>query len=333
MTRLTAKIRLMQHIGIFTIGLLCSGLVMSQTGSGAYPNKPIRIIVPLAAGSAVDNAARIVAQKMGQNMGQAIVIENQAGAAGLIGAGNVAKAAPDGYTLGGFNDSIMTMLPNLQPKMPWDILRDFAPVSLVATVEWGLVVNADAPQRNAGDLIASARKVPGQINYGSGGNGSPQHIAMALFASQAGINMTHVPYKGATQAAMGVAGNEVQAAFQGIATVNSLIRAGKVRLIGVTTQRRLPQFADVPTVSESGLSGFEFNSWFALMAPNGTPKAILQTLHAEINRALADPEVREKLVAQGLTPRGTTPDELAQAMRSQLARYGALIKQAAITIE
>ena len=314
----------------WAIGLLCSSLTLAQT---PYPNKPIRMIVPLAAGSAVDNAARIVAQKMGQNMGQAIVIENQPGAAGLIGAGNVAKAAPDGYTLGGFNDSIMTMLPNLQAKMPWDILKDFEPVSLVATVEWGLVVGADAPQRSAADLIASARKAPGQINYGSGGNGSPQHIAMALFASQAGVAMTHVPYKGATQAAMGVAGNEVQTAFQGIATVNSLIRAGKVRLIGVTTPRRLPQFADVPTVSESGLMGFEFNSWFAMMAPAGTPKAIVQTLHTEIAKALADPEVREKLIAQGLSPRGTSPDELGRAMRAQLARYGALIKQAGITSE
>lgn len=319
-----------RHIGLLTLGLLCGSLALAQSN---YPNKPIRIIVPLAAGSAVDNAARIVAQKMGQNMGQAFVIENQAGAAGLIGAGNVAKAVPDGYTLGGFNDSIMTMLPNLNPKMPWDILKDFESVSLVATVEWGLVVGADAPQKSAADLIATARKSPGQINYGSGGNGSPQHIAMALFASQAGISMTHVPYKGATQAAMGVAGNEVHAAFQGIATVNSLIKAGKVRLIGVTTPRRMPQFPDVPTVSESGLPGFEFNSWFALMAPAGTPKAILQTLHTEITRALADPEVREKLNAQGLTPRGTSPDELAKAMRTQLVRYGALIKQAGITAE
>lgn len=311
-------------------GLLCSSLAMAQTG---YPNKPIRMIVPLAAGSAVDNAARILAQKMGQNMGQSIVIENQPGAAGLIGAERVAKAAPDGYTLGGFNDSIMTMLPNLQSKMPWDILKDFEPVSLVATVEWGLVVGADAPQRSAADLIAAARKAPGQINYGSGGNGSPQHIAMALFASQAGVSMTHVPYKGATQAAMGVAGNEVQAAFQGIATVNSLVRAGKLRLIGVTTPRRMPQFADVPTVSESGLAGFEFNSWFAVMAPAGTPKAIVQTLHVEIAKALADPEVREKLIGLGLTPRGTSPDELAQAMRAQIARYGALIKQAGITAD
>jgi tripartite-type tricarboxylate transporter receptor subunit TctC len=322
-----------RDFAILLLGLLCSGAALAQSPPAGYPNKPIRMIVPLAAGSAVDNAARILAQKMGQNIGQSIVIENQPGAAGLIGADRVAKSPPDGYTLGGFNDSIMTMLPNLQPKIPWDILRDFETVSLVATVEWGLVVPVDAPQRSAADLIASARKEPGKINYSSGGNGSPQHIAMALFASQAGVQMTHVPYKGATQAAMGVAGNEVHAAFQGIATVNSLVRAGKVRLIGVTTPQRMPQFPDVPTVSQSGLPGFEFNSWFAVMAPAGTPKPVLQTLAAEISKALADPEVRDKLVAQGLTPRGTSPDQLGKEMRGQLARYGQLIKQAGITAD
>jgi tripartite-type tricarboxylate transporter receptor subunit TctC len=321
-----------RRLAFLLTGLLFSSLCLAQ-GSPSYPNKPIRIIVPLAAGSAVDNAARILAQKMSQNMGQGIVIENQTGAAGLIGADRVAKSPPDGYTLGGFNDSIMTMLPHLQPKMPWDIVRDFEPVSLVATIEWGLVVAADAPQRSAADVIAAARKTPAQINYGSGGNGSPQHIAMALFASQASVTMTHVPYKGATQAAMGVAGNEVNAAFQGLATVNSLVRAGKLRLIGVTTPRRMLQFPDVPTVSESGLPGFEFNSWFALMAPAGTPKAIVHTLHFEVTKALADPDVREKLLAQGLSPRGTSPEELARDMRGQLARYAALIKQAGITAE
>jgi tripartite-type tricarboxylate transporter receptor subunit TctC len=322
-----------RHLATLLCAALGTGFAWGQPLPAGYPNKPIRMIVPLAAGSAVDNAARIVAQKMGQNIGQSIVIENQAGAAGLIGAGNVAKAAPDGYTIGGFNDSIMTMLPNLNPKMPWDILKDFEPVSLVATVEWGLVVNADAPQRSAADLIASARAAPGKINYGSGGNGSPQHIAMALFASQAKVQMTLVPYKGATQAAMGVAGKEVDAAFQGIATVNALVKAGKLRLVGVTTPRRMPQFPDVPTVGESGLPGFEFNSWFAMMAPAGTPKPILNYLSAEVSKALADPEVKEKLNAQGLTPRGTSPDDLGKAMRVQLTRYGDLIKQNGITAE
>ena len=323
--------RLMQAAGVLSLAL---GLFSStQVWAQSYPQKPIKLIVPLAAGSAVDNAARIVMQKVAANMGAAIAIENQAGAAGLIGADRVAKSAPDGYTLGGFNDSIMTMLPNLQAKMPWDILKDFEPISLVATVEWGIVVPSDSPIKTAADLIAAAKKSPGQLNYGSGGNGSPQHIAMALFASQAGVQLTHVPYKGATQAAVGVAGHEVQVAFQGIATVSSLIKAGKLRLIAVTTPKRLPQFPDVPTVSESGLSGFEFNSWFAMMAPAGTPKPIVEKLHAEISKALADPSIKEQLFGLGLSPRGTTPDQLAADLKTQFARYGNLIRQANITAE
>jgi tripartite-type tricarboxylate transporter receptor subunit TctC len=321
---------------IALLSLLILGAVAGRLGhaqTAPWPNKPIRFIVPLAAGSAVDNAARIVAEKVSRNLNQGIVIENQPGAAGLIGAGNVAKAAPDGYTFGGFNDSIMTMVPNMTQKMPWDILKDFEPVSLVATVEWGLVVPTESSVKSAADLIAAAKKAPGKINYGSGGNGSPQHIAMALFASQAGVQMTHVPYKGATQAAMGVAGKEVDAAFQGIATVNSLIKAGKVRLVGVTTPRRMPQFPDVPTVSDSGLAGFEFNSWFALMAPAGTPKAIVSRMADEVKKALDDPEVKEKLNAQGLTPRGTTPEELGTATKAQLAKYGELIRKNGITSE
>ena len=296
----------------------------------AYPAKPIRMIVPLAAGSAVDNAARILAQKMSQSMGQQIVVENQPGAAGLIGTEHVAKAAPDGYTIGGFNDSIMTMLPNLQSNLTWDILKDFDPVSLVATVEWGLVVNNDTPYHSAADLIAAAKASPGRINYGSGGNGSPQHIAMALFDATAGVQMTHVPYKGATQAALGVAAGDVPVAFQGLATVAGLVKGGKLRLIGVTTRNRLPQFANVPTVAESGLPGFEFNSWFAVMVPAGTPKEIVARLNAEIAKALADPETRDKLAAQGLSARGTSAEELGSATRAQLARYGQLFRQANI---
>jgi len=298
-----------------------------------YPNKPIKMIVPLAPASAVDVGARILAQKMSQNMGQQIVIENQPGAAGQIGAGVVARSAPDGYTIGGFNDSIMTMLPNMGTKLPWDILKDFEPVSLVATIEWGLVANNEAPYRSAGDLIAAARQKPGEINYGSGGNGSPQHIAMALFADTAKIKLMHVPYKGASQAATGVAAGEVPVALQGLATVAGLVRGGKVRLIGVATPARAPQFPDVPTISESGLPGFRFNSWFTIVAPAGTPKELVQRLHAEIAKALADPEVRAKYADQGLTIRGTTPEELGAATREQLARYGKLMKEAGIKAE
>ena len=309
---------------------LVSALASAQ---GSYPDRPIHMIIPLAAASAVDNAARIVAQRMSLNMAQQIVIENQPGAAGLIGAERLARAAPDGYTIGGFNDSIMTMLPNLHPKIPWDILKDFEPVSLVATVEWGLVVNNKAPYESAADLIAAAKAKPGRIFYASGGNGSPQHIAMALFAANAGITLTHVPYKGATQAALDIASGQVPVGFQGIATVASLVRGGKLKLVGVTTRERLAQFSDVPTVSESGLPGFEFNSWFTVMVPAGTPKDIIARLNAEIVTALADPDVREKLVQQGLTIRGTSAQELGAATREQLAKYARLIRQANITVD
>jgi tripartite-type tricarboxylate transporter receptor subunit TctC len=307
-----------------------TGVLPSAFAQSNYPGKPIQMIVPLAAASAVDNAARIVAQRMSQNMGQSIVVENQPGAAGLIGADRVAKAAPDGYTLGAFNDSIMTMLPNLHATLPWDILKDFEPVSLVATVEWGLVANNDAPFKTVADLIAAAKANPGKINYGSGGNGSPQHVAMELFAAAAGVTLTHVPYRGATQAALDVASGQVTVAFQGLSTVTSLVRGGKLRLLAVTTRSRLAQFPDVPTVSQSGLPGFEFNSWFALMAPAHTPKPIIGRLNDEVRKALADPDVRERLNDQGLTIQGSSAEELGAATRAQLAKYARVMKEANI---
>ncbi len=319
------------HRVAIALALMCWAPVLAA--QSAYPTKPIHMVVPLAAGSAVDNAMRILTQRMSENMGQGIVVDNQPGAAGLIGAERVAKAAPDGYLIGGFNDSIMTMLPNLHAKLAWDILKDFEPVSLVATVEWGLVTSNDSPYRSVADLIAAAKANPGKINYGSGGNGSPQHVAMELFASTAGISLTHVPYKGATQAAVGVAAGEVPVAFQGLATVVGLVNGGKLRLIAVTTPRRLPQFAEAPTVSESGLTGFEFNSWATIVAPAGTPKEIVTRLNAEIIKALSAPDVRDKLIAQGLTPRGSSPEELRQATREQLARYATLMKKAGIKLE
>ena len=314
---------------ILLLLVMISGSVFAQD----YPTKPIRMIIPLAAASAVDNAARIVAAKMSESLGQQVVIENMPGAAGMIGTERVAKAAPDGYTIGGFNDSIMTMLPNLNDKLSWDIVRDFEPVSLVGTIEWGLITGLDTPYKTAADVIADAKARPGKVDYGSGGNGSPQHIAMALFASQAGLTMTHVPYKGATQAAVGVAANEVPVGFQGLGTAASLIQSKKVRLLGVSTPAKLAAFPDAPTISETGLPGFEFNSWFAVMAPAGTPRAIVNKLNAEIRKALADPGVREKLVTQGFTLRGSSPEELGTATKAQLARYQRLMKAAGIKAE
>jgi tripartite-type tricarboxylate transporter receptor subunit TctC len=310
--------------------VLASSSAVAQTG---YPNRPIKMIVPLAAASAVDVAARIVTQKMADDMGQQIVIINQPGAAGLIGAEQVARAEPDGYTIGGFNDSVMTMVPSLHAKMPWDILKDFEPVSLVATVEWGLIAGNQTPYKTAADLIAAAKAAPGKIDYSSGGPGSPQHLAMAIFASSAGISLTHVPYKGATQAATDVASGQIPVGFQGLGTVATLVRGGQLRLIGVTTQKRLPQFPDVPTVSESGLPGFFFNSWFAMLAPAHTPKDIIARLNAEVLKALADPEVRSKLENLGFSLRGTSAEELGAMTRDQLAKYADVIKTMGIASE
>jgi tripartite-type tricarboxylate transporter receptor subunit TctC len=299
----------------------------------SYPDRPIKMIVPLAAASAVDVAARIVTQKMADNMGQQIVILNLPGASGLIGAEQVARAEPDGYTIGGFNDSIMTMVPHLQSKMRWDILKDFEPVSLVATVEWGLVTGNQTSFKSAADLIAAAKAAPGKIDYSSGGPGSPQHLAMAIFASSAGISLTHVPYKGATQAATDVAAGQIPVGFQGLGTVAALVRGGQLRLIGVTTEQRLVQFPDVPTVSESGMPGFFFNSWFAMLAPAGTPKEIIARLNTEVRKALGDSDVRRKLEELGFAVRGNSPEELRGMTREQLAKYGRVIKEMGIANE
>lgn len=304
-----------------------SQIILSADNSSAYPNRPIHIIIPLAAGNSIDNGVRIITQKITQNTGMQFVIESLPGAAGSIGADKVAKALPDGYTLGVFNDSILTMVPNIQTKLPWDPIKDFMPISMGGKIELGLIVSPSNPANNVGDLIAYAKKNPGKLNYCSGGNGSPQHIAMAMLNSQAGTTMTHVPYKGIMQAAAGVAGGEVDVALIAVSSLKGLAQAGKLKFIGVATQQRLSAFPNIPTISESGLPGFEFTAWFAFMAPQGTPKPVIQLLNAEIKKALADHDVREKMVLQGLNPSANTPEELSKLINSQISSYGSLIKK------
>jgi len=315
--------------------LLCAlilAAVPSVHAQPAYPRKPILMLIPLQAASAVDNAARIVAQRMSENLGQQIVVENQPGAAGLIGAEKVAKAAPDGYTIGGFNDSIMTMLPNLHPKLPWDILRDFEPVSLVATLEWALVAPPASPFRTAADVIAAAKAKPGALNYSSGGQGSPQHVAMELFKSRAGIFVTHIPYRGATAAALDAASGQVEVSFSGLPTVFTLIKGGKLKALGIASPRRSPVLPEIPTVAES-LPGFEFFSSFSIVVPAGTPKDIIARLNAEIVKASHDASVREKLVAQCFSVIASTPEELARRTRQQLESYRRLFREVGIRAE
>jgi tripartite-type tricarboxylate transporter receptor subunit TctC len=270
---------------------------------------------------------------MAENLGQPIVIENQPGAAGLIGTERVARAAPDGYVIGGFNDSIMTMLPNLHAKLPWDILKDFEPVSLVASMQWGLVAAPGSRFNTAAEVIAAAKAKPGSLNYSSGGNGSPQHVAMELFKSQAGVFITHIPYRGATAAAVDAANGQVDVHLSGLPTVFGMIKGGKMKLLGVGSQQRIPQFPDTPTIAESGLPGYLFNSFFAITAPAGTPKEIVARLNQEVVKATSAPDVREKLIAQGFIIRASSPEELTRATREQLERYAALFKQAGIRVD
>lgn len=318
------------------LGLLGAGALQSQAQaqSGNYPNRAIRIIVPLAPGSAVDNASRVIAQSIGQTLGQSVVIENVAGSAGLIGATRVARAAPDGYTLGAFNDSILTMVPHINPKnVSWDALEDFAPISIIGTIEWGIVVNANAPYKTLQEFVAAAKAAPHSINYSSGGNGSPQHLAMEIFATQAGIDLTHVPYKGATPAGMAVASGEVEIGFQSLSTVIPMIKSGNLRLLAVSSPERLAAFEQTPTVKESGFADFSFNSWCAIVAPRGTPQTIIEALHRAIGVALQDPKINQQLTTQGLTPTGTTPEEFAASLREQHARYEKVIRENHISVD
>ncbi|HVQ06619.1 MAG TPA: tripartite tricarboxylate transporter substrate binding protein [Burkholderiaceae bacterium] len=293
---------------------------------GAYPNRSVRMIVPLAAASAVDVAARLIAQKMGANMGQSIVVENIVGAAGIIGASQLAKAAPDGYTIGGFNDSILTMVPNLNAATPFNTVTDFAHVSQVATIDFSISAATGAPWKSAAEFVAAAKAAPGKYTYASGGNGSPQHLAGALFASHTGIDIRHVPYRGASQAAQDTAGGQCDVTLQGIATVAALAKGGKLKLIGVMLDQRHPEYPDTPTLKEAGINGFDFSTWFVLTTPKGTPKDIVDRLHREVVKALADPEIKEKYAAVGLKPSGTTPEKTAQIVQEQLTRYGKAIK-------
>ena len=297
-----------------------------------YPTKPILFLMPLQAGSAVDAMVRIVAQKMGDNMGRAIVVENQPGAAGMIGAERVKKAAPDGYTVGVLNDSILTMIPNIRP-VPYDPVKDFVPVGLVAGIAWVLVVNNDLPAKTVPELVALAKSRPGKLDYSSGGVGSPQHVAMEAFKAATGTFVTHIPYRGATQAALDVISNQVQVHFSAVSIVLPHIQAGRMRALGVPGAQRSTLLPGVPTMAEAGLAGFEWQTWASLVVPLGTPKPIVERLGAEMVKAVNAPDVRQKLVALGLEPLGSPPETVTQWTQAGLKRMGEIVKRAGITAD
>jgi tripartite-type tricarboxylate transporter receptor subunit TctC len=315
------------------LGLIATaalGLGTAAQAQDSYPSKPIRMIVPLAAGSAVDVAARVLVQKMSINMGQAITVENITGASGIIGASQLQRAAADGYTIGGFNDSILTMVPNINRNTPFDPLKDFSLVSQVAIIEFSAAVPTNSRYNTMAELIADAKANPGKVTYASGGVGSPQHMGGAMLAAHTGVQLRHVPFRGASQAAADVAGGQVDLTVQGIATVSALLKAGKLKLIGVPAQRRHPEYPNVPTFAEQGIQGFDYSTWFAVTGPAGMPRPIVERLQAEVVKALADPEVQARYAALGLTRTGTTPEQLQAITREQHARYGKVIREQGI---
>ena len=294
-----------------------------------YPTKPILMLMPLQAGSAVDVMMRIVAQKMGDNMGRQIVVENQPGAAGMIGAERIKRAPPDGYTLGVLNDSILTMIPNIR-QVPYDSLKDFVPLSVVAGITWVMVANNDLPAKTVPEFVALAKRQPGKIDYSSGGVGSPQHVAMEAFKAATGTYIVHIPYRGATQAALDVISNQVQVHFSAVSIVQPHIKAGRMRALAVPSPKRSPLLPDVPTMAEAGVTGFEWVTWASLVVPVGTPKPIVDRLHAEVVKAVGAPDVREKLIAQGLEPIGSPPEQVTQWTQAGLARMREIVKRADI---
>jgi tripartite-type tricarboxylate transporter receptor subunit TctC len=314
-------------LGIVAVCTL--SLAQAQT----YPSKPIVMVVPLAAGSSLDVVLRIITQKMSENMGQQIVVDNQPGAAGMIGAERFMRAAPDGYTLAAFNDSVLTMVPNLHKKIAYDPVASFAPVGLMVNNSWTLAAHPSLPAKNVAELIALAKAKPGELNYSSGGNGSPQHIAMELFQSMAGIKLTHVPYKGTTQATLDVIGGQIPMMFSGTNAVVNQVREGKLRALATGGATRSPLLPNVPTVAESGLPGYEFVTWMGMFAPLNTPKEIIARVNAELARALAAPDLRERLAAQGVEIKTSTPEQLAALTTARLEQMARIIKDAGIHIE
>jgi tripartite-type tricarboxylate transporter receptor subunit TctC len=312
------------------IGTLCA---TSMTGAQSYPVKPLTIIMPLQAGSSIDVGMRIVTQKMSESMGQQIVIDNQPGAAGLIGTERFMRSTPDGYTLATLNDSILTMIPNLYQKVAYDPLKSFAPVSLVAGNTWLLVTHPSLPVKSAHDLVALAKARPGEINYASGGNGSPQHIAMAMFEAATGAKMTHIPYKGTTQATLDVISGHIPVMFSATSLVIEQIRDGKIRALAGGGARRLALLPAVPTIAESGVPGFDFNTWMSIFAPLNTPKEVIARLNAEIVKALGVPDVKERLVSIGFEIDGSSPEKLAAVTKARLEQMQKIIKGAGISIQ
>jgi tripartite-type tricarboxylate transporter receptor subunit TctC len=298
-----------------------------------YPNRPIRAIVPLAPGGGTDTVGRMVFAKLGEFLGQQIVVDNRGGGGGIIGTDMAAKATPDGHTLLMGSITTNAVNPALYKKLPYDHIRDFAPISMVGTVPNVLVVHPSVPAKSMKEFLAFAKANPGKINYGSAGIGSAPHLSMELIKSMGGVSMTHVPYKGAGAAVADVLGGQLQALCSSLAGLLPHIKSGRVRAVGVTTAKRNPQLPDVPTISEAGIPGYEVVIWYALFAPGQTPKPILARLNAETVKALNTADLKERLTLQGLDVGSSTQDQLMAFVKSETAKWTKVAKDAGVQLE
>lgn len=302
-----------------------SGPAAAQTTTGNFPDKPLRIVVTFTTGGAPDILARILSEKMSASWGQPIVVENKPGGGGNPGADFVAKSAADGYTVVVGTVGTHSINPALYSRMPYDAVRDFAPVTLLATTPNMLVVNNDVPAKNLKDFIALGKK-EGKMTFASSGSGTSIHVSGELFKTMTGIDMVHVPYKGRATAIPDVLGGRVTMMFDNMPSSLQLVREGKLRALGVTSAQRSPAAPDIPTIAEQGLPGFDAVSWFALFAPANTPKPIVDKWAAEVRRVFKLPDVAKRLADNGLEPVASTPDELAAYQKSELAKWAKVVK-------
>lgn len=297
-----------------------------------YPSKPIRYVVSFAAGGTSDTISRVLAEKMSAKLGVPVVVENKPGAGGNIGSDFVAKAAPDGYTLllgvvatHGINAS-------LYKNLPFDPVKDFEPVTLIASTPSVVLVNPSVPVNSMAELIAYAKAHPGELNYGSSGNGSSHHLAGAMFNSMAGTEMRHIPYRGTSAAQVDLISGEIQVLFDTLPSAMPHVKAGKLKALAVTGKERDPSLPDLPTVAESGVPGYEVGSWYGLLVPAGTPPAIVNKLNTVVVDIIRTPEVNDKLLSLGATPVGSTPEEFAAHIRSELDKWAEVIKKSGASV-
>ncbi len=315
------------------LALLAAACLPVRADAQGYPVKPLRLVVPFPAGGNTDLYARPIAQKLGELLGQQVLVDNRPGAGGSIGGELVAKALPDGYTLIAGTTSTFGIGPNLYRKLPYDPLRDFAPVILGALAQNMLIVHPSVPARSVRELVAIARAHPGKLNFASAGNGTSSHVAGELFKSLAKVDMTHVPYKGTGVAMVDLLSGQVDMIFDSLGTALPQVKAGRLRALAVTGARRFELMPELPTVSESGVPGYEVSAWFAVFAPAGTPSDVIARLNADLNRVLQMPEIRAAWALQGAEVGGGPPERLAAHVRNELAKWGKVVREANIRLE